>query len=129
MTRARFAPTSDIYLFSRDYLSVQIWDVRNNKSAVQTFNVTDYLDQNLCEVYESERIFDRFDLQVSPCSTMVLTGAYNSHAHVIDMQRRINTTIEVKFMEKRGKNTGIARTYKGKRVPVSLSMAIRSMVE
>jgi len=27
---ARFAPTSDNYLFSRDYLSVHIWDVRNN---------------------------------------------------------------------------------------------------
>jgi len=31
---ARFAPTSDNYLFSRDYLSVHIWDVRNNSQPV-----------------------------------------------------------------------------------------------
>lgn len=31
MTRVKFAPTSDNYIFSRDYLSVQIWDIRNNK--------------------------------------------------------------------------------------------------
>lgn len=87
-------------------------------------NVTDYLEQNLCEVYESERIYDKFDLQVSPCSTMVLTGSYNSHAHVIDLQRRINTTIEVKFMDKRGKNTGVIRQYKGKRLMQCINNAI-----
>ena len=31
ISMAKFAPTSDNYLFSRDYLSVHIWDVRNNK--------------------------------------------------------------------------------------------------
>lgn len=103
ISKAKFAPISDNYIFSRDYLSVQIWDVRNNRQPVQTLNVTEYLDKKLCEVYENERIFDKFDLQVSPDSRMVLTGSYHSHAHVIDLQRRINTTIEVKFMDKRGK--------------------------
>lgn len=85
ISRAKFAPTNDTYIYSRDYLSVMIWDVRNQKNPVQTFNVTEYLDKKLCEVYESERIFDRFDLQVSPDSRMVLTGSYHSHAHVIDL--------------------------------------------
>ena len=82
--------------------------------------MTDYLDLKLCELYESERIFDKFDLKVSPCSTMVLTGSYHSHAHVIDMQKRINTTIDVKFMEKRGKHAGQVRTYKGKKLQGSI---------
>lgn len=47
--------------------------------------MTDYLEHSLVEVYENERIFDKWDLQVSPCSTMVLTGAYNSNAHVLNM--------------------------------------------
>ena len=47
---------------------------------------------------------------------MVLTGAYHSHAHVIDLQRRINTTINVQFMDKRGKQCGIPRSYKNKRL-------------
>lgn len=34
ISKAKFAPTSDNYIFSRDYLTVQIWDVRNNKQPV-----------------------------------------------------------------------------------------------
>lgn len=83
---------------------------------VQTYNVTEYLDKKLCEVYENEAIFDKFDLQVSPSSSMVLTGSYNSSAHIIDLQTRTNTTIEVKFMDKRGKHVGRTLPYKGKRV-------------
>lgn len=119
---ARFAPTSDNYLFSRDYLSVHIWDVRNNQQPVQTLNVTEYLDKKLCEVYESERIFDKFDLQVSPDSRMVLTGGYHSAAHVIDLQRRINTTIAVRFLDKRGKQCGVNRGYKNKRLVGSVNL-------
>ena len=47
---------------------------------------------------------------------MVLTGSYHSHAHVIDMQKRINTTIDVRFMDKRGKHAGSVRSYKGKKL-------------
>mgnify|MGYP000545441912 CR=1 FL=1 len=53
---------------------------------------------------------------------MVLTGSYFSHSHVIDMQKRINTTIEVKYMDKRGKHAGIPRVYKGRRLIGSLSV-------
>lgn len=123
ISKAKFAPISDNYIFSRDYLSVQIWDVRNNRQPVQTLNVTEYLDKKLCEVYENERIFDKFDLQVSPDSRMVLTGSYHSHAHVIDLQRRINTTIDVRFMDKRGKQCGIPRLYKNKRLLGSVPIA------
>lgn len=98
--------------------------MRNNKQPVQTFFVTEYLDSKLCEVYENERIFDKFDLHVSPCSTMCLTGSYFSQAHVIDMQKRINTTLNVKFMDRRGKHAGQARYYKGKRVQGSIKVEV-----
>ena len=47
---------------------------------------------------------------------MVLTGGYHSQSHVIDLQRRINTTINVQFQDKRGKQCGIPRFYKNKRL-------------
>ena len=50
--------------------------------------MTEYLDKKLCEVYESESIFDKFDLQISPDSSMVLTGGYNSNAHLIDIKNQ-----------------------------------------
>lgn len=68
--------------------------------------MTDYLEKKLCEVYESETIFDKFDLQISPDSRLVLTGGYNSNFHVIDLESKSNTTVDAKFMDKRGKNVG-----------------------
>lgn len=47
---------------------------------------------------------------------MVITGAYNSNVHVIDIKNQTNCCIDVKFMDKRGKNTGTYRAYKGKKV-------------
>ena len=78
--------------------------------------MTDYLEKKLCEVYEQETIFDKFDLQLSPDSNLILTGAYNSNVHVIDVQRGTNCAIDVRFLEKRGKNVGQMRTYRGKRL-------------
>jgi serine/threonine-protein phosphatase 2A regulatory subunit B len=85
VSRAKFSPVNDNYIFSRDYLGVQIWDIRNTKMPFKTYNATDYLEKKLCEVYESETIFDKFDLQISPDSNLVLTGSYNSNVHVIDI--------------------------------------------
>ncbi len=85
VSRAKFSPVNENYIFSRDYLAVHLWDIRNNKTPCKSMNVTDYSEKKLCEAYESENIFDKFDMQISPDSTMVLTGAYNSNAHVLDL--------------------------------------------
>lgn len=116
VSKAKFSPLNPNFIFSRDYMAVHIWDVRNNKAPVRSYNVTDYLEKKLCEVYESETIFDKFDLQVSPDSTQILTGAYNSNAHIIDINTSQNSTIDVRFMEKRGKCVGYSRSYRGKRL-------------
>jgi len=117
VSRGKFSQIpEDPYLFSRDYLSVHIWDVRNNKSPLRSLNVNDYLEKRLCECYESEAIFDKFDMQVSSNGQFVLTGSYNGNAHVIDLQNQINCSIDVKFMDKRGKNVGGNRLYRGRRL-------------
>jgi len=47
---------------------------------------------------------------------MVLTGGYNANVHVIDIKNQTNCQIDVKFMDKRGKNVGTYWAYKGKKV-------------
>ena len=114
VSKAKFAPNSENYIFSRDYLSVKIWDIRSNRKPIQVLNVTEYLDQKLQDVYENKLINDKFDLSVSPSSKHILTGSYHSHAHVIDINGNApnNTTIDVDFMAKRGIKVGIPRSYK-----------------
>lgn len=51
---------------------------------------------------------------------MVLTGAYNANVHVIDIKNQTNCQFDVKFLDKRGKNVGAYKAYKGKKV-VSLT--------
>lgn len=117
VSRARFSQgNEDPYIYSRDYLAVHIWDIRNSRAPVKSYNVNDYLEKKLCEVYENEAIFDKFDMVVSPNGKFVLTGSYNSNAHVIDVNNQSNCSIDVKFMDKRGKNVGNHRLYKGKRL-------------
>lgn len=123
VSRAKFSQVpEDPYIFSRDYLSVHIWDVRNTKSPVKSLNVNDYLDKRLCEVYENESIFDKFDMQVSPNGQFVLTGSYNANAHVLDLVNQSNWSIDVKFMDKRGKNVGSHRLYRGRRLMPSTTI-------
>jgi serine/threonine-protein phosphatase 2A regulatory subunit B len=116
VSRARFSPVDPNYLFSRDYVSVHVWDVRFNRRPCRSFNVTDYLEKRLCEVYESETIFDKFDLAISPDSSRLLTGAYDSSAHVIDLNAETNCAIDVSFNEKRGHRVGLTRGYRGRRL-------------
>ena len=47
---------------------------------------------------------------------MVLTGGYNSNAHLIDIKNQTNCCFDIKFMDKRGKNIGSYRPYKGKKI-------------
>ena len=105
-----------MYIYSRDYLSVKVWDVRNQQKPVRSLQVTDYMEKKLCDLYESESVFDKFELRASPCSNYVLTGAYNNNAHVIDVEGNANVTLEASFNHKRAKQCGHVRYYGGKKL-------------
>lgn len=102
---------------TRDYLSVKLWDIRNNSKHVKSIQVTDYVEKKLCDLYENESVFDKFEVNASPCGNYLLTGAYNGNAHVIDIEATNNSTLEAAFGNKRGKTASKQREYKGKKLP------------
>lgn len=55
-------------LVVRDYLQLKIWDIRNNEKPVFSSSVSKAMMMSLGELYESNHIFDKFDLAVSPDS-------------------------------------------------------------
>jgi hypothetical protein len=91
-----------------------IWDVRINRAPIQKLFVTDYLHNNLIKLYDSERIYDKFRLDISPCQTKLLTGGYDSCVHVIDLKKRENTKIKAEYLNRRGTHVGENILYKGK---------------
>jgi len=67
------------YILSRDYLSLKIWDINMNRGPVTTINIHDHLRSKLCDLYENDCIFDKFECTFSGDSSQVLTGSYNNN--------------------------------------------------
>jgi serine/threonine-protein phosphatase 2A regulatory subunit B len=67
------------YFLSRDYLTLKLWDVNMEKSPVATFNVHDHLRPRLCDLYEKDSIFDKFQCCIRGDGTHVASGSYNAN--------------------------------------------------
>ena len=70
-------------LVVRDYLQLKIWDIRNNEKPVFSSSVSKAMMMSLGELYESNHIFDKFDLAVAPDSQTAVTGSYKGQFHVM----------------------------------------------
>jgi serine/threonine-protein phosphatase 2A regulatory subunit B len=49
------------YILSRDYMTLKLWDVNMDRRPVQTFAIHDYLRAKLCDLYDSDCVFDKFE--------------------------------------------------------------------
>ncbi|GBG26706.1 Serine/threonine-protein phosphatase 2A 55 kDa regulatory subunit B beta isoform [Hondaea fermentalgiana] len=86
----KFAP--DNLIVARDFMTLKIWDMRHQSQPVEIIPVHDYLTPRLWDLYESDYLYDSFD--VSICGPHILTGSYNSYFHIYDLDRRVDTLIE-----------------------------------
>ena len=66
------------YIASRDYMTVKIWDLAMESKPVKTINVHEHLRDRLCDTYENDSVFDKFEVQFSGDSRSVMTGSYNN---------------------------------------------------
>lgn len=67
------------YIVSRDYLTVKIWDVNMEKQPVKTIPIHEHLRPRLCDTYENDSIFDKFEVVFSGDANNVMTGSYNNN--------------------------------------------------
>ena len=72
------------YVFSREFLTVKVWDTAMTNKPVATVQVFEPLKSKLCDLYENECIFDKFSISSTPDSNYFITGNFNSTYHVID---------------------------------------------
>lgn len=85
--------------------------MRSGRQPLSSIAVCDYLEKNLLSLYEEDFIYDKFFLDVSPCSGYVVTGSYNRSAHVLDLNASHNLALPANFDAKRGKALAPARKY------------------
>ncbi|CEP20522.1 unnamed protein product [Cyberlindnera jadinii] len=67
------------YIASRDYMTVKIWDINMEKEPIKTINIHEQLRDKLCDTYENDAIFDKFECVFSGDGKSVMTGSYNNN--------------------------------------------------
>eukprot|EP00249_Psilotum_nudum_P024761 c29288_g4_i1 orf=672-2216(-) len=66
------------YILSRDYMMLKLWDVNMESAPIAIFKVHEYLRPKLCDLYENDSIFDKFECCVSGDGLRVATGSYSN---------------------------------------------------
>ncbi|KAJ7217281.1 protein phosphatase 2A regulatory B subunit [Mycena pura] len=82
---ARFSPDG-MQILARDYLTLKLWDVRNEARPLRTISVHDHLRGKLCDLYENDCIFDKWECIWGGDGRQVLTGSYHNYFRVYDTE-------------------------------------------
>ncbi|KAF8949652.1 protein phosphatase 2A regulatory subunit cdc55, partial [Entomortierella lignicola] len=114
------------YILSRDYLTLKVWDINMENRPVQTINIHDHLRNKLCDLYENDCIFDKFECTFSGDGNNVLTGSYNNNFYIYDRNGKNDVTLQADksaFKAKRmgsSKNKMMPRTKNGKKDDINV---------
>ncbi|KAI8076887.1 protein phosphatase PP2A regulatory subunit B [Halteromyces radiatus] len=82
------------YILSRDYLGLKIWDINMNSKPVQTIQIHDQLRNRLCDLYENDCIFDKFECTFSADGNSVLSGSYSNTFHIFDREGKTDISLQ-----------------------------------
>ncbi|SGY16183.1 BQ5605_C012g06796 [Microbotryum silenes-dioicae] len=101
------------YILSRDYLTLRIWDINMESRPVQTINVHDHLRSKLCDLYENDCIFDKFECTFSGDGQHVLSGSYNNHFHIYDKEATTDIVLQADKSAFKAKKIGGNKAKQG----------------
>ncbi|PIN06903.1 Serine/threonine protein phosphatase 2A, regulatory subunit [Handroanthus impetiginosus] len=66
------------HILSRDYMNLKLWDLHMDASPVATFRIHENLRPKLCDLYNSDAIFDKFGCCVAGDRLTFATGSYSN---------------------------------------------------
>lgn len=92
-------------IIARDYLTVKIWDVRMETEPVVVIPTHEHLRRKLCDLYENDCIFDKFECCTSGDGKFVMTGSYSNSFNIYDREGKNETCIEVSRIRPRASST------------------------
>jgi len=82
------------YIISRDYLTLKLWDINMDHKPFKSIPIHDYLRSKLCDLYENDCIFDKFECTMSGDGSQLLTGSYHNYFHIYDKNGKNDVCIE-----------------------------------
>lgn len=73
------------YIVTRDFMTMKLWDVAMERQPVKTVRIHEYLRPRLCDLYENDCIFDKFECAINHDGTFVpvffFTTTIETHTH------------------------------------------------
>lgn len=78
----KFSPCGR-YILSRDYMTLKLWDINMDAGPLAAYPVHESLRGKLCDLYESDCIFDKFDCAMSGDGQYYATGTYSNFFRVV----------------------------------------------
>ncbi|XP_073287269.1 serine/threonine protein phosphatase 2A 55 kDa regulatory subunit B beta isoform-like isoform X1 [Primulina huaijiensis] len=66
------------YILSRDFMTLKLWDINMDAGPVATFQVHEHLRPKLCDLYDNDSIFDKFECCLSGDGQRAATGSYSN---------------------------------------------------
>ncbi|CAO3634562.1 unnamed protein product [Mucor fragilis] len=97
------------YILARDYLTLKIWDINMESKPVQTININDNLRSNLCDLYENDCIFDKFECMFSGDGKSVMTGSYSNNFSIYNRETRDEIPLQADKSAFKAKRLGSAK--------------------
>ncbi|KAM0018811.1 putative transcription factor WD40-like family [Helianthus debilis subsp. tardiflorus] len=74
--------TDGRHILSRDYMNLKLWDMRMSTSPVVTYKIHEHLYPKLCDLYNNDAIFDKFDCCISGDGSHFATGSYSNNMRI-----------------------------------------------
>jgi serine/threonine-protein phosphatase 2A regulatory subunit B len=109
------------YILSRDYLTVKIWDVNMERQPVKTIPIHEHLRPRLCDTYENDSIFDKFEVVFSGDGSNVMTGSYNNNFMIYpsDPERETEVVLQADKSAFKAKKVGVPTPINSSTSPTS----------
>jgi serine/threonine-protein phosphatase 2A regulatory subunit B len=97
------------YILSRDYLTVKIWDVNMERQPIKTIPIHEHLRPRLCDTYENDSIFDKFEVVFSGDGRNVMTGSYNNNFMIYpsDPEKEVEVVLQADKSAFKAKKVGV----------------------
>ncbi|THG23544.1 hypothetical protein TEA_021318 [Camellia sinensis var. sinensis] len=94
LSHLRWSPAIPVWIAPGCF--VGLWDINMDSGPVSTFQVHEYLRPKLCDLYENDSIFDKFECCLSGDGLRVATGSYSNLFRVFGRAAGSNeaTTLE-----------------------------------
>ena len=74
----------------RDFMTTKVWDLKMPNVPYNVTTLYEPLKSKLCDFYENDCIFDKFDVNMSKDGKHYVSGNFDNKFHICDIEGRQN---------------------------------------